>query len=138
MSISTEPPSSPGKPTASDWGSDFVELTWPAPKEDGGSPISSYIIQKRVRGSNIWEKGAEVPGTDTKGKVPHLIEGQEYEFRVIAVNKGGESKPSEASDFITAKPRFCKLIFYSNSFHYRGGLIHTSVFIFKRISQFYI
>lgn len=64
-------------------------------------------------GSNIWEKGVEVPGSDTTGKVPRLTEGQEYEFRVIAVNKGGESKPSEPSDFVTAKPRFCKLFYTS-------------------------
>lgn len=34
------------------------------------------------------------------------MEGQEYEFRVIAVNKGGHSQPSEASLPVIAKPRF--------------------------------
>lgn len=106
-----EPPSTPGKPVASDWGSDFIELSWTPPKEDGGSPVSGYIIQKKVRGSNLWEKGTEIVGTECKGKVPHLIEGQEYEFRVIALNKGGESKPSEPSELITARPRFCKFIY---------------------------
>lgn len=104
----TEPPSTPGKPEATDWGSDFIELSWTPPKEDGGSPVTGYIIQKKVKGSNLWEKGTEVVGTETKGKVPFLVEGQDYEFRVIALNQGGESKPSEPSELITARPRFCK------------------------------
>ncbi|GIY64293.1 twitchin [Caerostris darwini] len=101
-----EPPSTPGKPEATDWGSDFIELSWTPPKEDGGSPVTGYIIQKKVRGSNLWEKGTEVVGAECKGKVPYLIEGQDYEFRVIALNQGGESQPSEPSELITARPRF--------------------------------
>lgn len=38
--------------------------------------------------------------------MPNLTEGEEYEFRVIAVNKGGHSEPSEASVPVIAKPRF--------------------------------
>lgn len=37
---------------------------------------------------------------------PRLIEGNEYQFRVIAINKAGQSKPSEASKNFLAKPRF--------------------------------
>lgn len=47
-------------------------------------------------------------GNVTKGTVPNLTEGEEYEFRVIAVNKGGPGEPSEASKPVIAKPRFCK------------------------------
>lgn len=35
-----------------------------------------------------------------------LIEGNEYQFRVIAINKAGQSKPSDASKNFLAKPRF--------------------------------
>jgi len=55
-----------------------------------------------------WEKCAEVPGTQTKGTAPNLTEGEEYEFRVIAVNKGGPGEPSDPSKNITAKARYRK------------------------------
>lgn len=58
-----------------------------------------------------WERACEVPGNTTKATVPNLIEGEEYEFRIIAVNKGGHSEPSEASIPVIAKPRFQAPIF---------------------------
>lgn len=38
--------------------------------------------------------------------INRLIEGNEYQFRVVAINKAGQSKPSEASKNFIAKPRF--------------------------------
>nr|CAD7424747.1 unnamed protein product [Timema monikensis] len=98
-------PDKPGTPEAVDWDKDHVDLEWTPPKKDGGSPITSYIIEKRTR-FGPWEKAAEVPGNQTKGTAPNLTEGEEYEFRVIAVNKGGPGEPSEASKSVVAKPRF--------------------------------
>lgn len=43
-----------------------------------------------------------------KGSVKGLKEGEEYQFRVFAVNKAGLSEPSDPSKRITAKPRFCE------------------------------
>lgn len=38
-----------------------------------------------------------------------VLEGHEYEFRVIAVNKVGPSIPSDISKSVVAKPRFSTL-----------------------------
>jgi hypothetical protein len=56
--------------------------------------------------SSKWQKAVEVIGNKCEAKVPDLVEGMKYQFRVRAVNKGGQSKPSDPSDTITAKDRF--------------------------------
>lgn len=101
-------PDAPGRPTIMDWDRDHVDLQWPAPGNDGGSPITGYIVQKKEKGSPYWVNAVHVPAGQTSTTVPDLTEGQEYEFRVIAVNAAGQSEPSEPSDLVTAKPRFCK------------------------------
>lgn len=40
-------PDRPGKPVAKDWDKNNAYLKWPAPASDGGSPITSYIIEKK-------------------------------------------------------------------------------------------
>lgn len=52
-----------------------------------------------------WEPAITVPGDSTNATVPNLTAGEEYEFRVIAVNKGGPSDPSDPSPAVIAKPR---------------------------------
>lgn len=43
----SDPPSKPGKPKATNWDKDFVDLEWAKPKDDGGAEITEYIIEKR-------------------------------------------------------------------------------------------
>jgi predicted RNA-binding protein with TRAM domain len=99
-------PDTPGKPEIKDWSKNHADLKWTPPKEDGGAPVEKYIIEKKDPVTGKWQKALEVPGNKTDAKVPDLQEGQKYQFRVKAVNKGGESKPSPPSDTITAKDRF--------------------------------
>ncbi|PSN48991.1 hypothetical protein C0J52_03867 [Blattella germanica] len=96
----------PGKPIVMDWDKDHVDLEWPAPKSDGGSPITGYIIQKKEKGSPYWVNAVHVPPKSTSATVPDLTEGQEYEFRVVATNSAGQSEPSEPSDPVIAKARY--------------------------------
>lgn len=53
-------------------------------------------------------KAAEVHGNTCKGTVPKLEEGNQYQFRVRAVNKAGPGDPSEETNPHTAKARYCK------------------------------
>ncbi|KHJ84916.1 fibronectin type III domain protein, partial [Oesophagostomum dentatum] len=97
-------PDKPGKPEPTDWDSDHVDLKWDPPLNDGGAPIEEYQIEKRTRYGR-WEPAISVPGGQTTATVPDLTAGEEYEFRVVAVNKGGPSDPSDASKPVIAKPR---------------------------------
>jgi predicted phage tail protein len=98
-------PGKPGKPSAKDWDKHHVDLVWKPPDSDGGAPITSYIIEKKDKYSTKWQKAAEIIGDKCEARVPDLIEGMEYQFRVKAVNKAGPGTPSDASDSVTAKPR---------------------------------
>jgi len=46
-----------------------------------------------------------VPGSDTEGTVEGLKEGKEYEFRIMAKNKAGNSKPSVITPPVLTKAR---------------------------------
>ncbi|CAD6198887.1 unnamed protein product, partial [Caenorhabditis auriculariae] len=97
-------PDRPGRPEPTDWDSDHVDLKWDPPISDGGAPIEEYQIEKRTKYGR-WEPAITVPGGQTTATVPDLTPNEEYEFRVVAVNKGGASDPSDASKPVIAKPR---------------------------------
>ena len=94
-----------GKPFATNWSPDTIDLEWEPPKNDGGSTITKWIIEKKTK-FGIWEVACEAPGPRPVGSVSGLTEGTEYEFRIIAVNEAGPSEPSEPSDPITAEARY--------------------------------
>ena len=98
-------PDAPTKPELRDWDKHHVDLKWKAPKNDGGAPIEKYIIEKKDMYGK-WTKAGEVPGNQTQGTVEDLTEGQKYQFRIKAVNKGGVGPASDASDILTAKDRY--------------------------------
>lgn len=57
--------------------------------------------------STNWVKAMYVRGDVLKTTLGEMIEGEEYTFRVKAVNEAGPSEPSEPSaTSIVAKPRF--------------------------------
>ncbi|PRD22652.1 UNVERIFIED_CONTAM: unc-22 [Trichonephila clavipes] len=99
-------PDKPGAPQVVDWDSGQVDLAWNPPRRDGGAPITGYIVEKKPKNSPIWEEAARVDGKDTRATVPDLKDGDEYEFRVIAVNKAGPSEPSEPCAPVLVKPKY--------------------------------
>lgn len=101
-------PAPPGFPTVVDFDGPMVELEFTPPYKDNGAPITSYIIEKRAKGEDNWEKAGEVPSQGKgpqKAKVKGLQEGAQYQFRVKAVNKGGISDPSEESNWHLARKK---------------------------------
>jgi hypothetical protein len=93
-----------------DWGPDFCDLKWKPPKDDGGSPLTEYIIEIRDKDKRAWKQALKVGANVTTGRIeaPPIEEGHKYEFRVIACNKAGPSEPSDPSATIEAKVRFLK------------------------------
>lgn len=116
-------PGAPGRPEATDWDKDHVDLRWTPPVTDGGSPITGYVIEKREKGSPKWIKAGEVFGPDCKGRADNLDEGVEYEFRVKAVNAAGPGEPSDVSKGIVAKCRRSKINW--NNFNFNSILLES-------------
>jgi hypothetical protein len=107
-----DPPSPPTKVTVSDWGVDFAQIKWHEPDEDGGAEITSYRVEMRNRDKRGWNKVATIKGGEDEALEANITEGietgREYEFRVIGVNKAGDSENSKTSNAIVAKARFVK------------------------------
>mgnify|MGYP002387094732 FL=1 len=70
--------------------------------DNGGSPIDRYVIEKQDVGRG-WTSAGEVNGDTTTIRVMKLIPGKEYQFRVRAVNKEGESEALETTGATLAK-----------------------------------
>ncbi|CAF1688786.1 unnamed protein product, partial [Adineta ricciae] len=77
---------------------DHATLSWKPPKDDGGSKVAGYVVEKRdtSRGSDAWIPVIQ-NCKDTTFTVPSLLEGHEYEFRVMAINENGTSDPLRSS-----------------------------------------
>lgn len=110
---SLDEPGKPGTPEIVDYDNKGVDLKWTPPSSDGGSPIEKYIIEKKDRYKPDWETATEVPGDALTARVEDLKERGEYQFRVIAVNKAGPGKPSDASKMQIIKHRSCKFTLVS-------------------------
>jgi hypothetical protein len=76
-----------------------VDVTWMAPKDQGGAPIESYFIEKRDLETMHWIKVARVDPDVRTLKIINLIEGHEYHVRICAENKYGKSLPIESGKF---------------------------------------
>lgn len=80
-----------------------ISLSWKKPISDGGSYITSYVLELG-EGEDKWKqikKGKEVSHT-----ISELTEDKEYTFRVKALNESGEGPPTELT--VVAKDQFGK------------------------------
>jgi len=58
-------PGRPGEPQCEDIAKDSITLSWELPTDDGGKPITGYIVEKREHGSDEWTKYVSPLNTST-------------------------------------------------------------------------
>jgi len=102
----------PGEPTdlrIVDFDENSVTLRWAKPVNDGGRPISHYVIQKKDEFGG-WYDALKTDNdncfatiAELEARIPGLSLGKRYIFRVIAISKAGESEPSRET-----KPHLCR------------------------------
>uniref|UniRef100_A0A3Q0QUE4 Titin n=1 Tax=Amphilophus citrinellus TaxID=61819 RepID=A0A3Q0QUE4_AMPCI len=76
-----------------------VTLTWEPPQLDGGSKIKQYIVEKRESTRKVYSPIT----TSLETIVTNLLKGEEYQFRVVAVNDKGKSDPRQLAHSVVAK-----------------------------------
>jgi len=69
--------------------------------------LLGYIVEKKEKRGE-WTPVNGFPVNDTKFSVMNLREGQIVEFRVKAVNDGGEGKPSKPTAPHEVRDAVCK------------------------------
>jgi titin len=84
-----------------------IVVTWTPPEDDGGAPITGYVLECRSEGQASWKKITDKPISELKHTVKGLNDTELYEFRVAAVNKVGmgpysdNSKPTKAKEVLS-------------------------------------
>jgi len=80
---------------------DFVTLSWKAPLWDGGSHVSSYLIEKQECPMTSWIRCGNT--RFTYHTISGLNPGKDYVFRIYAENVYGRSDPSDPTQLVTTK-----------------------------------
>lgn len=75
-------------------GDGSASVSWTAPADDGGSPITAYTV-------SAGGVSTTVPGTVHTASVAGLTDGVGYAFVVTATNAAGTSQPSVAAATVT-------------------------------------
>lgn len=98
------PPGPIVNPSVTDTTHSTISLAWAAPANDGGSPVIGYLVEcKRVNTAD-WIR-CNIPRNlqETSYVIQNLIDKNEYQCRITAVNKVGFSEPVEVPGKHVAK-----------------------------------
>uniref|UniRef100_A0A8C4QXL2 Titin n=1 Tax=Eptatretus burgeri TaxID=7764 RepID=A0A8C4QXL2_EPTBU len=96
-----EVPQPPGKITVLDVTRNSTSLSWLKPEHDGGSKITGYIVEMQAKGTDKWAVCATVKVL--QAMIESLVQGEEYRFRICALNEKGRSDPRNLAAPVVAK-----------------------------------
>nr|CAD7402612.1 unnamed protein product [Timema poppensis] len=99
------PPAPPGKPSLAPGTPqnqpDLVTIRWEPPINDGGAPVTGYLVEHKRTGSPHWVRATPKLVTKPELTLSGLEPGWRYQFRVSAENSAGMSEPGELSEPLT-------------------------------------
>lgn len=78
-----------------------ITIQWKPPKDDGGKPVQSYIVERQQvgeGGEGDWVALGEIPRSCTTFTTNKVERDMSYYFRVRAVNAEGTSDALESEE----------------------------------------
>lgn len=98
------PPGPIVNPSVTDTTHSTISLAWTAPANDGGSPVIGYLVECKRANTADWIR-CNIPRNlqETSYVIQNLIDKNEYQCRITAVNKVGFSEPVEVPGKHVAK-----------------------------------
>ncbi|KFV77453.1 Immunoglobulin-like and fibronectin type III domain-containing protein 1, partial [Struthio camelus australis] len=75
-----------------------ITIQWKPPKDDGGKPVQSYIVERQQVGKEDWVTLGETPKSCTTFTTNKVEPNMSYYFRVRAVNAEGTSDALESDE----------------------------------------
>lgn len=89
---------------------DSISVAWRPPKYDGGSEVTSYVLEARLIGKDSFARISEDKLMEKTFTYTGLKDGSSYEFRVSAVNAVGQGKASFSTKPVTCKDELGKYL----------------------------
>ncbi|XP_034027406.1 immunoglobulin-like and fibronectin type III domain-containing protein 1, partial [Thalassophryne amazonica] len=74
-----------------------IEFKWRPPKDDNGSPVIKYILERQQTGQSTWKKLGEIPGVPTYCD-RDVERGHKYYYRIRAVTGEGTSEAMKTDE----------------------------------------
>lgn len=85
-------------------GHDYAIIAWTAPKDDGGAPLSGYVVEKKGTHRRLYQRAGQVSAHTHELFIDELDMETEYVFRVAAVNRFGVGEFSRPAEITTGIP----------------------------------
>jgi len=99
-------PSAPKKLETTNVTKDSISVGWNTPESDGGSPITSYVIERKDLKRNTWVTAGNSAADKLEYTITKLMEGNSYSVRVSAMNDVGQGPSVELPEAVIAKNQF--------------------------------
>uniref|UniRef100_A0A9J7ZQ99 Immunoglobulin like and fibronectin type III domain containing 1, tandem duplicate 4 n=1 Tax=Cyprinus carpio carpio TaxID=630221 RepID=A0A9J7ZQ99_CYPCA len=86
--------------------SSVLELKWNPPKDDGGSEVTNYIIERQQIGQSTWKRVGDISANHLTFRDRNVSLGKRYIYRIYAENLEGVSEAMETEKIMAGTLMF--------------------------------